>query len=413
MVPVDRVIPRTWVGVDNPPTVWGRTLPPIHIAGLVLAGVLANAWALTWTMIEEWVVGPAQGTAAAGADWLVLGRVGDLWAAGANPYAEELFRWNPLMAPVVWALTGAVPFALWTALHVVALFLLPRRVAVIALLTWPFWFDLSVGNMLVFVFVTAWWAYHGNKVGGVVFMALAVLMPRPLMLPLLVWMLWRQPWSRLPFLVIAGVIGTLTLLTGYADDFAERLLASGSEADYVLNLAPSRWIGPLWFPVALGLGAWLTWKGRIGWAAVAIQPYLIPNYLLMALLELRPSADRVGPDAVGVAGRGGGVAAPVADPLPTTTVVSVGAGGVIGKVPRSTALDRLNRDPVVTRRQPLAHRYGNPALYGCRAVVEMVPLCVVSANGNNRCRAAATVGEHRRPKRIHLIVTAHIGLDRR
>lgn len=286
-----RTLPATWRLPSAPPTLFGHQLPPLPVAGLILAGILANTWALFWTTLEEWVIGPAQGIASAGADWQVLTHVGQLWAAGVNPYSEQLFRWNPLMAPVMWALTHSMLFGLWTALHVAVLFVLPRRVAVIALLTWPFWFDLGVGNLLVFVFVAAYWAHRGNRPATVVFMALALLMPRPLMLPLLVWTLWKQPWARWWFAGLVVVIGAATLATGWAPEFVGRLLSSGSEAGYVLNLAPSRWIGMWWAPIAGALGAWLTWKGRIGWASVAIQPYLIPNYLIMALLELkRPSS---------------------------------------------------------------------------------------------------------------------------
>lgn len=232
------------------------------------------------------VIGPAQGTAFAGDDWRILGEAGRVAIAGGNPYAVDLFRWNPLMAWIMAGVTSAMLFSMWTALHVASLFLLPRRIGIIALLTWPFWFDLGVGNLLVFVFIAAYWAYHGNRPATIAFMVLALLMPRPLMLPLLVWLLWKEPWTRRWFAGILIVIGAATLATGLAPEFISRLLSSGSEAGYVLNLAPSRWIGPLWFPVALGIGIWLTWKGRIGWAAIAIQPYLIPNYLIMALLEL-------------------------------------------------------------------------------------------------------------------------------
>jgi hypothetical protein len=194
----------------------------------------------------------------------------------------------------MWAITHAMPFSMWTALHVVALFALPRRIAIIALLTWPFWFDLGVGNVLSFVFVAAYWAYRGNRPATVIFMALALLMPRPLMLPLLATILWRRPEWRLPFVGIAVLVGAATLATGWAPEFVSRLLGSSSEAGYVLNLAPSRWIGMWWAPVGIALAAWLTWKGRVGWASVAIQPYLIPNYLIMGLLDIHRDVQVVG-----------------------------------------------------------------------------------------------------------------------
>lgn len=42
----------------------------------------------------------------------------------------------------------------------------------------------------------------------------------------------------------------------------------------------------VWVPIGLALAAWLTWKGRLGYASLAASPYWLPYYLLFALLEL-------------------------------------------------------------------------------------------------------------------------------
>jgi hypothetical protein len=58
------------------------------------------------------------------------------------------------------------------------------------------------------------------------------------------------------------------------------------------NLGPSALIGWAWVPIGLALGAWLTWKGRLGLASLAVSPYVLPYYLVMILLELSPLVAR-------------------------------------------------------------------------------------------------------------------------
>lgn len=265
---------------------WGRALPPLHISMLWLTVILINAWGLTWAVLEMFVIGPMLGVASAGDDWAILARAGGIAAAGGDPYSVDLFRWNPLMAWVMAGLTTGMLFSLWTALHAAALLTLPRLIGGAVALSWPFWFDVGVGNVMAFVFVAAWWTQRGNRSATIVFLAMSLLMPRPLMLPLLVWVLWHRPWTRWAFAALAVLIGAATMATGLADEFVGRILSTGSELNYVLNLAPSRWIGGWWAPLAVVLAAWLTWKGRIGLASVTVQPYLIPNYLIMALLDM-------------------------------------------------------------------------------------------------------------------------------
>jgi len=46
-------------------------------------------------------------------------------------------------------------------------------------------------------------------------------------------------------------------------------------------------MGSLWVPIGLVLAAWLTWRGRLGFASLAASPYWLPYYLFMPFLELR------------------------------------------------------------------------------------------------------------------------------
>lgn len=52
------------------------------------------------------------------------------------------------------------------------------------------------------------------------------------------------------------------------------------------NLSPSRFIGLAWLVVGVPLAAWLTLRGRLGWASLAVSPYLLPYYVQMLGLEL-------------------------------------------------------------------------------------------------------------------------------
>jgi hypothetical protein len=197
------------------------------------------------------------------------------------------YHYAPQLAPILGILTG-VGITLWRAAHFVALAILPsRRLAFLLLVSYPFWFDVATGNLMVFVLVAAAWAYRGNRPATAIYLALCVLVPRPLMLPLLAWILWRQPGWRLPF---AGfvVVGLLTALpTGYLPAWIGSLFQSGaSEMTNDFNLSPSRFVGAAWLIIGVPLGVWLTLRGRLGWASLAISPYLLPYYFQMLGLEL-------------------------------------------------------------------------------------------------------------------------------
>jgi hypothetical protein len=207
-----------------------------------------------------------------------------------HPY---FYRYAPQFAPILGLLTW-VGLPAWRVAHFLALAVLPsRRLAVLLLVSYPFWFDVNTGNLMVFVLLAAAWAYRGNGVATAAYLALCVLVPRPIMLPLLVWILWQRPAWRLPFIAIAAV-GLLTALpTGYLPEWLGSLFRSGAdEIANDFNLSPSRFIGAAWLIVGLPLSAWLIIRGRIGWASMAISPYLLPYWVQMLGLELVQPRDR-------------------------------------------------------------------------------------------------------------------------
>jgi hypothetical protein len=226
--------------------------------------------------------------------WLVRhgGENGD-WFGMANltlddPYGRyEGFRWSP---PAAWLWVLVVqPIGLlaWRLLHLVALALTRDRVVIIAgLLSWAFWQDFANGNIVTFVLLAAWWAIRGNTFATVGYLALCALVPRPLMLPVLAWLLWTRPATRIWFAAIAvGVIG-LSAISGQLDEWVTRLVATSNELASPWNIGPSAILGPVWIPIGVALAVLLARRGWLGLASLAITPYVFAYYLLIVLLDV-------------------------------------------------------------------------------------------------------------------------------
>ena len=196
------------------------------------------------------------------------------------------FRYSPVLA-IGFGLVAPIGELAWRLLHIGAALALPNwPMRLVTLASWPFWFDVEAGNVLVFVLLAAAWALRGNCVGIAAFLVMALLMPRPLMLPIVVWLLWKQPEWRLPFAGLFALHAAAVLATGWGAEWIGILAESTGEIGSVLNLAPSRFIGLVWLIVALPIAAWLTLRGRVGWASLLAAPYWLPYYLMMPILEL-------------------------------------------------------------------------------------------------------------------------------
>ena len=108
------------------------------------------------------------------------------------------FRYSPVAAYLFAPLVLVTPL-LWRALHVIAALAMPTwPMRLLLLASWPFAFDLQLGNVMTFVLLAAAWALRGNRIGALAFIACCLLFPRPFMLPIAVWLLWKQPWLRWP-----------------------------------------------------------------------------------------------------------------------------------------------------------------------------------------------------------------------
>ena len=243
----------------------------VYLAARSLALVVGGAPAVDWNQYVE-----AGRRVIAGGD---LYAVTDTYAYHYSPFVAYAF--GPL------SLLGTLG---WRLLHVVAALALPTwPLRVLAIASWPFWYDVEAGNILVFVVLAATWALRGSRVAIGAYLVLLLLVPRPLMLPLAAWLLWQRPEWRLPFAIGFGIHAIGVLASGWGPAWVGAMVAAGGDVANPSNLGPSRFIGSLpWLAVGLPLGAWLLWKGRLGLASLAVSPYWLPYYLLMLLLDLRP-----------------------------------------------------------------------------------------------------------------------------
>lgn len=230
-------------------------------------------------------------------DWRVLERA-SREAGTAALYADRgtgTFMWSPVGAYVLQFIT---PLGLWAwrlVLFLAALAMPTWRLRLLVLVSWPFWVDIATGNLVTVIFLAAVWALHGSKIGTVAFFAVALLVPRPLLAPLALWILWRRPEWRWPFAGMLVAHGLLVVWTGLGPAWIASLAAIGPELQsFYLNLSPTRFIGWWWMIVGTPLALWLTVHGRLGWAGLAISPYIWIYYLFWAFPDTNHAHD-VGP----------------------------------------------------------------------------------------------------------------------
>jgi len=205
------------------------------------------------------------------------------------------YHYAPQLAPVLGVVTS-MGIVAWRGAHFVALAVLPSRpLALTLLVSYPFWFDVNTGNLMVFVLLAAAWALRGSAPATFAYLILFALIPRPIMLPLLAWILWQRPSWRWPFVGIVALVIATAIPTGYLGDWVGSFNASGvKDIANDFNLSPSHFVGAWWMVVGLPLAIWLTLRGRLGWASMAISPYLLPYWVQMLGLELvRPGAGPV------------------------------------------------------------------------------------------------------------------------
>ena len=237
-------------------------------------------------------------------DWNVLDQIPARLASGTL-YVHDggyNFVWSPLAAALIVAAILPMGFHAWFVLHAVALaWLRDRQLIALAVCSLPLWIDAGLGNTVAFAFVAGALAMRGSRAAELVYLALFVLIPRPVTLPLVSWLLWHRPQTRMPFLTLAGVVAVTAVGSGYAGEWLGAVTPmTTSHVAGVANVGPTRLIGPLWLLAGVPASIWLAAHSRLGLAGLAITPYLFPQYLLLALWDVvdhAPAARAVTPMA--------------------------------------------------------------------------------------------------------------------
>jgi hypothetical protein len=224
-------------------------------------------------------------------DWALWRALPDALASGTlyDTATEAPFVWSPVAAWVM----AIVPsmFWPWLILHFVAiLFLRDWRMIALVLLSWGFWTSTASGHPFIFIFVAGALALRGSTLAGLAYLALTLLMPRPVQIPLALWLLWTMPTLRWPFVGMFAVHAVVVLLTGYAWDWVGTVVGHALPTG---NWGPSAVIGLWGLAIGLPLGIWLGWRGHVGFAGLAVSPYWLPEYLMMSLLDLVPGWKRI------------------------------------------------------------------------------------------------------------------------
>ena len=228
-------------------------------------------------------------------DWDVFRR---LPAAIASGTVYDLgtpvpFTWSPVAA---WIMAGVslVGYWPWAVAHVAAALLLFRTPLLmgLVLVSYSFWFDVAQGNTVSLAFIAGTLALQGSRAASLAYLGMLLLMPRPLMAPLAIWLLWHDRSLWRAFATLFVVHAALVLGSGNAVQWLEVMLSYDLAPG--ITIGPTAWLGRWWLLAGIPLAAWLTWRGHIGWAGLAVSPYITPQYPLMVLWELAPRHRHVG-----------------------------------------------------------------------------------------------------------------------
>jgi hypothetical protein len=217
-------------------------------------------------------------------DWDLFTQLPQRLADGTVYSVDRQFVWSPVMAWIM-AAVSYVGYWPWVALHVATLMLLRSPLLILlAACSWAFWIDAASAHTTTFVFVAGALALSGSRPGAIAYLALCLLMPRPVQLPLAVWLLWRDRSLIRPGLVLGVLYTVVVLASGYAVEWVTTALAFS--ADQNGTLGPVRYFGMAWLLVGVPLGVLFLLKGRVAWAGLVITPYVLAHYLLFLLWEI-------------------------------------------------------------------------------------------------------------------------------
>lgn len=232
-------------------------------------------------------------------DWRILVDA----SRAANPYVGQPYVWSPLAAPLLSVLELMGP-DLWRFLHVSAALAFPTwRMRAIVLASYPFWFDVNTGNILVFVALLGVYALRGHRWAGWAFLVGTMLVPKPQFAIIAAWLLWKHPEYRKPLLWVVPIYALLVLSTGYAFDWLTSLPGASHDIANPYQFLPSRIIGAWWLVIGLPLAGWLAWKDHPGWASIVGSLYAGAPQLLLLTVERSPRSDGTPHHRAGSIGR--------------------------------------------------------------------------------------------------------------
>jgi hypothetical protein len=156
-----------------------------------------------------------------------------------------------------------------------------------AVVSWPFWADTLASNTVTFSVAAGVLALRGSRMGACVYIALLALAPRPLLFPLAVYLLGRDRRLWLPAAAIVGAHTILVITSGYSGAYVLTLLEAANDIGNAWNFSPSRFVGMWWMVIGVPAAFVLIRRGWPGLASLAISPYLLPQYFLVVLIDVR------------------------------------------------------------------------------------------------------------------------------
>jgi len=167
--------------------------------------------------------------------WDVVAPIGNDWrilvgaTQAADPYSSGLYVYTPLFTVLFGTLVVPLGLHAVIAAHLASLLLIRDRLALTLIVAAPvWWMVVALGNVYWFQVLVGYWALRGNRWAGVGTLAAFALLPRPMFVPLVAWLLWQRVSLRVPAVAIVAVAVAANIATGQAGEWlAAAILVSG------------------------------------------------------------------------------------------------------------------------------------------------------------------------------------------